>query len=211
VTVPATAAVKRVLVLNPNTAVTVTDAVVRECRRTQPSMQWEGRTARFGGAYIADEATYAVAAHAVLDAFDALHDGHDAVHVACFADPGLLALRERARVPVLGPAQASFEAAARRGRFAVVTGGRAWGPMLERFARAQRLDSQLVGIQSVGLTGAQIAVDPDRALDVAQADLLALHRHDVLRSGTRATEVIGPVLQAEARRVFESTSGGLHR
>ena len=101
----------------------------------------------------------------MLDAYEAYYDAHDAVLVACFGDPGLLALRELAPVPVIGLAQASLEAAARHGRFAVVTGGHAWAPMLERFARAHRLDERLVGIHTIELTGAQIAADPARALD----------------------------------------------
>ena len=74
-------------------------------------------------------------------------------------------MREFASVPVVGLAQASLTAAGRRGRFAVVTGGHAWGPMLARFARAHQLDAQLAGIHTVDLTGAQIAVDPAAAID----------------------------------------------
>jgi allantoin racemase len=180
---------KRCLVLNPNTTVAVTEGVVQACRRAQPALQWEGCTASFGAAYIADEATYAVAAHAVLDAYDTAPVEYDAVLVACFGDPGLLALRERARVPVLGLAQSSLVAAARHGPFAVITGGRAWGPMLERFARAHRLDASLVGIYTVDLTGVQIAADPQRALD----DLEAAARRGVAR-GAQAVLVGGAAL-----------------
>ena len=109
------------------------------------------------------------AAPAALDAFDAFYAGHDAVLLACFGDPGLLALRERSRVPVIGLAQSSFEAAARRGRFAVVTGGHAWAPMLARFAREHRLDERLVGIHTIDWTGARIAADPEGALDALAA------------------------------------------
>jgi allantoin racemase len=156
-------ALKRCLVINPNTTTAVTEKVVAACRQAQPAVQWEGATARFGAAYIADEVSYATGASAALDALEAFHAGHDAVLLACFGDPGLLALRERARVPVIGLAQSSFEAAARRGRFAVVTGGHAWAPMLERFARAHGLHGNLVGIHTIDWTGAQIAADPDGA------------------------------------------------
>jgi allantoin racemase len=161
--------VKRCLVINPNTTAAVTDKVVAACRQLQPLLQWEGVTARFGAAYIADEVAYAKASHAALDAFEAFYSDHDAVLLACFGDPGLLALRELSRVPVTGLAQSSFEAAARRGRFAVVTGGHAWGPMLARFARAHQLDERLVGIHTIDWTGARIAGDPDGALDALVA------------------------------------------
>ena len=156
---------KRCLVINPNTTVSVTEGVVDACRSAHPAVQWQGVTSRFGAPYIADEIGYAVAAHAVLDTFMAHFDGHDAVLIACFGDPGLLALRELASVPVIGLAQASLLSAGRRGRFAIVTGGHAWGPMLARFARAHELDAPLVGIHTVDLSGAQIAADPGAALD----------------------------------------------
>jgi allantoin racemase len=160
---------KRCLVINPNTSGAVTDRVVAACRQAQPGVRWEGATARFGAAYIADEVAYAKAAHAALDAYEAFYSGQDAVLLACFGDPGLLALRELARRPVLGLAQSSFEAAAQRGPFAVVTGGHAWAPMLSRFARLHGLDAKLVGIHTIDWTGAQIAADPDGALDALVA------------------------------------------
>ncbi|HEY6133211.1 MAG TPA: aspartate/glutamate racemase family protein [Rubrivivax sp.] len=160
---------KRCLVINPNTTTSVTEGVVRACQGAFPSVQWQGVSVRFGAPYIADEIGYAVASHAVLDAHEAFFDGHDAVLVACFGDPGLLALRELAGVPVIGLAQASLIAAGRRGRFAIVTGGHAWAPMLMRFARAHELDDRLADIQTIDLTGAQIAANPDAALDALAA------------------------------------------
>ena len=156
---------KRILVINPNTTESVTDRVLASCRQAHPDMQWDGATAAFGAPYIASEYAYAVAAHAMLDAYAAHYAGHDAVLIACFGDPGLLALREICGVPVVGLAQASFVAAAARGPFAVVTGGKAWGPMLERFARTHRLDAQLAGIHTVELTGVQIAAAPEQSID----------------------------------------------
>ncbi len=159
----------RILIINPNTSEAVTARVRDLCRQTYPGVQWDAVTARFGSPYIASEATYAVGAHAVLDAFEAFVSASgrpDAVLIACFGDPGLLALREVGQVPVVGLAQASLQAAAARGPFAVVTGGLAWGPMLQRFARMHQLDAQLRGIHTVELTGAQIAQAPAQSMDM---------------------------------------------
>ncbi len=155
---------KRVLVINPNTSASVTAQVLTECRHVQGQTIWDGVTARLGAPYIACEVAYALAAHAVLDAYALHYSGHDAVLVACFGDPGVLALREICPVPVIGLAHESLLVAAQQGKFAVVTGGKAWGPMLQRFARANQLDRQLVGIHTVELTGAQIAEAPDSAM-----------------------------------------------
>ena len=63
---------KRVLVINPNTSAKVTAQVLTECRHAQGQTIWDGVTARLGVPYIASEVAYALAAHAVLDAY-ALH------------------------------------------------------------------------------------------------------------------------------------------
>ncbi|QJW85646.1 ABC transporter permease subunit [Ramlibacter terrae] len=126
-------------------------------------------TARFGAPYIVDEATYAVGAHAALDARtgatnNAPHStGPHAVLVGCFGDPGLFALRECCGVPVTGLAEAAFAEAATHGRFAVVTGGERWGPMLQRLALVLGHAPALAGIHTVAPTGAQLAADPGAA------------------------------------------------
>lgn len=191
--------VKRCLVINPNTTAAVTDLVLVACRRAQPDVQWDGTTARFGAAYIASEAAYARASHAALDAFEAAHDGQDAVLLACFGDPGLMGLRELSPVPVVGLAQSSFQAAARHGRFAVVTGGHAWAPMLARFARAHELDRGLTGIHTIDWTGAQIAADPDGARDalVAAARLGVRDGAQCILLGGAALAGLAPSLQPQ--------------
>lgn len=168
---------KRILVINPNTSESVTELLLTHCRRLHDDVEWHGVTSRLGAPYIATELAYALAAHAVLDAYAEHVDHHDAVFLACFGDPGLQALREIAAAPVVGLAQSSFVAAGARGRFAVVTGGHAWAPMLQRFARAQRLDANLVGIHTVALSGAELAASPEHArnllVDAAQRGVAA--------------------------------------
>ncbi|TAG36096.1 MAG: Asp/Glu racemase [Polaromonas sp.] len=134
------------------------------CQVAGPSVQIDTVTARFGAPYIACEATYAVAGHAVLDAWACtLAAGGtppDAVLIGCFGDPGLLALRESSRAPVTGLAEAAFTEAARYGPFAIVTGGQRWKPMLERLAHQLGYGHVLQGIHAVAPTGAQLARDP---------------------------------------------------
>ena len=158
------------LVINPNTSVSVTDLLQRHVQaRLGAALQVQSVTARFGAPYISCEASYAVANHATLDAWAAAcANGQrpSAVLIGCFGDPGLFALRDGAGVPVSGLAEAAFAAAARHGRFAIVTGGVRWKPMLERLAHALghglspdgRLG--LAGIHTVAPSGAQLAADP---------------------------------------------------
>ncbi|MDD2544881.1 MAG: aspartate/glutamate racemase family protein [Burkholderiaceae bacterium] len=131
-----------VLVINPNTTVQVTDTLLRHLGGSTPQRQLQGATAAFGAPYIADEASYCIAGHAVLEAWAQRPPppggAYSAVLVGCFGDPGVDALREVAQRPVLGLAEVSLQALQHQGRrrIAVVTGGAAWQPMLERWCRA---------------------------------------------------------------------------
>jgi Asp/Glu/hydantoin racemase len=154
----------RVLVINTNTSTAITDLIVRELTNYSPAIDWRPATARFGAAYIATEASYAIAGHAALDVHAREGAGCDAVLLACFGDPGLFALREVARVPVVGLAEAAMAEAAAVGRFAIVTGGAAWRPMLERLALALGHASAMAAVHTVAPTGADIAADPHRAM-----------------------------------------------
>jgi allantoin racemase len=159
---------RQLLVVNPNTSAGVS-ALLQQHVQAEAGLHVQVRTvtARFGAPYIADEASYAVAGHATLDAWAAaladLAQGPDAVLIGCFGDPGLLALRESSPVPVTGLAEAAFIEASRHGRFAIVTGGERWGPMLQRLAQALGHAPALAGIHTVVPTGAQLAADPAAA------------------------------------------------
>ena len=125
---------------------------------------------RIGAPYISSEVSYSVAGHAVLDAWADFQGRHselpDAVLVGCFGDPGLFALRECCAARVTGLAEAAFLEAAALGRFAVVTDGEAWGPIMERFARMMDLGDVLLGVHTVAPTGAQLAAEPVMALEL---------------------------------------------
>lgn len=162
------------LVVNPNTTAAVTALLARRLRALAPADAIVHAVgARFGAAYIADEASFAVAGHAVLDAWVAHRADHaapDAVLVGCFGDPGVFALREASARPAIGLAEAAMrEAMAAHGRFAIVTGGAAWKPMLARLARMLELDGALAGIHIVAPTGAELAADPAAARELLAA------------------------------------------
>lgn len=193
-----------ILLLNGNTDETMTGRLLGMARAMAPAgVEFRGATARFGARYIASRAASAIAAHAALDAYAAEGAGADAVLLACFGDPGLDALREVAPVPVVGLADASAEAACRIGRrFGVVTGGAAWGPMLEEFFAARSLSSRLAGVRTVAPSGADIARDPEGALGVlAQAcrDSAEIDGADVVVLGGAGLAGLAPRLEGRVR------------
>lgn len=182
---------RQLLVINPNTSQTVSERVQRHAQATAGEQVCVRTvTARFGAPYIADEASYAVAAHATLDAWAAELSlpapAPDAVLIGCFGDPGLMALREASPVPVTGLAEASFEEASRQGRFAIVTGGDRWRPILQRLAQALGYAEHLAGIHTVAPSGAQLAADPEGALR-----LLAQACRDAHRQTRAQTLILG--------------------
>ncbi len=92
-------------------------------------------------------------------------------------------------MPVTGLAEASFIEAARQsedGRFAIVTGGERWGPMLQRLAQALGHTPALAGIHTVAPTGAQLAADPPAA-----RALLAQACRDVARQMKVQAVILG--------------------
>lgn len=155
----------RLLLLNANTSTEMTQRVVAAARQVaRPDTQIIGVTGRFGADVIANRSAYAIAGHAALDAY-AEHAGTaDAIVLACFGDPGLQALQEVADVPVFGMAEAGCRHAAQMAqRFAIVTGGANWGPMLTEYVGLIGLGRQLASVRTLASNGGQIAADPDAA------------------------------------------------
>jgi allantoin racemase len=197
---------RELLVINPNTSTAVSE-LLHQHVQAEAGLHVHVRTvtARFGAPYIADEASYAVASHATLDAWatalatpqDGRGPAPDAVLIGCFGDPGLLALRESSPAPVTGLAEAAFIEAARHGRFAIVTGGGRWGPMLQRLGQALGHSSALAGIHTVAPTGAQLAGDPAGA-----RSLLAQACRDAVRQlGVQAVILGGAGLSGVAATI----------
>ncbi len=189
----------RILLINPNTTAEVTALMARVLApMLPPGVTLKPVTGRFGARYIASRSAAAIAGHATLDAF-AEHGGDcDAVYLACFGDPGLLALKELAAVPVIGMAEASCIAAAKCAeRFAIVTGGERWGPMLREFVGTLGLGDRLAGIETVAPTGAEIARDPDGAI----ALLTQACRDAAARDGAGAVILGGAGLAGLAARI----------
>nr|USU31746.1 aspartate/glutamate racemase family protein [Methylobacterium sp. OTU13CASTA1] len=189
----------RILLINPNTTQGVTDLVAGHVRGIAGgAAEIVAVTGRFGARYIASRAASAIAGHAALDALAAHGDGCDAVYLACFGDPGLMALREVSRVPVVGMAEAACRAACGAGgRFAIVTGGVLWGPMLTEFVATLGLSDRLACVRTVAPTGGEIAADPDVALSQLAAACRACAEVD----GAEAVILGGAALAGLAARI----------
>jgi allantoin racemase len=189
----------RLLLINPNTSPEVTATVARAAAPLLPEgVELLPVTGRFGARYIASRAAAAIAGHAALDALAEHVDGCDAVLLACFGDPGLLALKELSPVPVIGMAEAACHLACLTARrFAIVTGGERWPAMLEEFVAAEGLASRLTGIRALAPTGDVLTKD----LDASIAQLAEACRQAVDADGAEAVILGGAALAGLAGRV----------
>jgi Asp/Glu/hydantoin racemase len=196
----------RILLINPNTSLAVTDLVAAHVRTvTGERATIVPVTGRFGARYISTRASAAIAGHAALDALAehlAASGAHyDVIYLACFGDPGLAALKEVSPLPVVGMAEASCrEACSRGGRFAIVTGGVLWEPMLREFVFGLGLSDRLASIRTIAPTGDAIARDPDAALGQLAAACKACAAHD----GAAVVILGGAALAGLAARIQPS-------
>ena len=114
----------KIFVLNPNTSSDVTSRVLGRLQQHIPSsVECIPCTAAFGAPYISTEESYAIAGHAVIDAYVKSAKDYDCLLLACFGDPGIFALREICPMPVIGLVEASLIEAKKLGsRISIVTG-----------------------------------------------------------------------------------------
>ncbi|MBS0518602.1 MAG: aspartate/glutamate racemase family protein [Proteobacteria bacterium] len=168
------------LLINPNTTASITELVLRTAKGfAGKDTTLRAVTGAFGPRYIASRVGYAIAGHAAVDALARDKGRKDAVVLACFGDPGLAALKEIAKVPVVGMADASIlQACAIGQRFSIVTGGERWKPMLEEFVASHGLSSRLASVRTVAPTGADIARNPRAALALLAKGCRACVRDD---------------------------------
>jgi allantoin racemase len=79
-------------------------------------------------------------------------DGFEGVILGCFGDPGLEALREMVRIPIIGPGETAMHVASMLGNsFSVVTVLKSVVPSLERLARLAGLDQKLASVRAVDI------------------------------------------------------------
>lgn len=160
---------KRYLLINPNTNSETTQRLQEVLVPKLPkNVSLTFTTALFGATYIACEASYAIAAHACIQAW-ADHSQEkkeplDGILIGCFGDPGLFALREMSNCPVTGLAEASFIQAASIGPFSIVTGGERWRPILHRLANSLGFQNELRHIETVVPSGAELQANPEMAI-----------------------------------------------
>lgn len=156
----------RLLIVNPNTSEGVT-ARIRSAAEAvaRPGDRFTTVTAASGPRLIVTEDDASAATEGVLTAV-ARHDGEiDGIVLASFGDTGAESLRRRyPATPILGIAEASFEAARRiGGRFSIVTFAPEVVPSLYTMTERHGMADLLLGIAAVPRP---LSHDPSDVADV---------------------------------------------
>lgn len=169
---------RTIMVVNPNTTRTMTDAAVAAARQVAgPGTTVVGSTPSRGVGSVESNVDEVWGALAVLEQVRTGEDGGiDAYVIACFGDPGVAAAREVAAGPVVGMTEAALLTAALvAARFTIVT-----------MPRRTREQSHRV-VQALGL-GHRCAV---RAVDIPVADIADGAGHELrafAEQGRRAVD-----------------------
>lgn len=193
----------RLVLVNPNTNAATTAAMVAIAREAAPGADIDGVTAAFGAPLIATPAALRTAADAVVSACGALApDACDGVIVSAFGDPGLAEVRASLAVPAVGIAEAAFAAAARIGRFSVVTTTPALVGSIRALAERYGQDARLAAIRITEGDLVFVMADGDRLYAALQATCEAAMRDD----GIDAIVIGGGPLALAARRLRETVS-----
>lgn len=112
-----------VIIINPNSTVSMTEAMVRMAREAVPDLSFEGWTSHDGPPAIQGAEDGARATPPLLDLVrQAEARSADGIIIGCFDDTGLQQAAGLASCPVIGIGQAAYHfAALRNWRFSVVT------------------------------------------------------------------------------------------
>jgi len=167
---------------------------------------------------------YALAAVDVLPLLGA-HDECDGIVLACFGDPGLYGLKELARVPVVGIAEAAMSMALLvGGRFGILAGMDRAKSLMDSMVRTYGLDARYAGTESLSMRVLDFETDRSETLDrlVATCSRLLERGADVVILGCAGLTgyqddlmsrvpvlAIDPV-EAGCRMLKAVVEGGLH-
>ncbi|THD80831.1 aspartate/glutamate racemase family protein [Aliigemmobacter aestuarii] len=186
------------LILNPNSTASMTDTIAATARRVAlPGSRIVAVTGSgTAPASVEGHADAAFAIPAMLAAIRLAEAGGappDAIVIACFDDPGLLAAREIACAPVVGIAQAAMQVAMLiSARFSIVTTLPRSVPIIEELAHVYGAGNACRRVRSVDIPVLALESAPDAAF----ARLVAEGRRALAEDGAEAI-VLGCAGMAE--------------
>jgi allantoin racemase len=174
----------RLLVINPNTSVEMTQDIHEEATRyARPGTEIETVSPAWGPRSIEGHADDIAAAAATLEVVAERSAEFDGLVIACFGDPGLFAARELSAVPVVGIAEASMLTACTVAhRFSVVTVLPRVKPWIEDTVRLHGLEARCASVRTTPLT----VLDCERDPAAAEREIVRASRAAIEEDGAEA-------------------------
>jgi allantoin racemase len=187
----------KLLLINPNISDSVTTLIHDEARRSASAgTVLTALTAPFGVAYIETRFEALIGAYAVAELAASHAAGHDAVVIAAFGDPGLMALREVLPVPVVGLTEAALMSACMLGqRFSIIAISTRIGAWYRECVDSYGLLGRLASIRSLDRPLRDVASIQQDHRDALQA----LAEQAVAQDGADVIVLAGAPLAGLAR------------
>ncbi len=172
----------RILIINPNTTVEMTKQIemaMSAVKRADTVL--EVTNPLVGPAGLASGYDEVVAGYELIKMVQtARHQGYDAIIIACYSDPGIVAAKEICDFPVVGIAEAAMHMACMLGRkFTVLTTSKARVPSKVAYVQHNGLDSRLASVRPLGVTVVETSHEPEKTKDA----ILAVARRAIEEDG----------------------------
>jgi allantoin racemase len=189
----------KILVINPNISETVSELILSEAKRTAlPDTTITMVTAPFGVAYIETPSEAVVGAFAMLQLLAEHHESHDAVVVAAFGDPGVIAAKEVLDIPVVGLTESALATAfLLGGRFAIVGISQRIGAWYEQTVNQLGLSSRMIGYRGLKQGFSSVHMVQNEARDILRDMCLSCIEQD----GADSIILAGAPLAGLAREI----------
>ena len=173
-----------IILINPNSTVSMTRAMLRTARVAVPKAEFEGWTSHDGPAAIQGAEDGKLAEGPLLELVAKASDqGASAIIIGCFDDTALDAARDLASCPVIGIGQAAYHlAAVAGGRFSVVTTLGVSVPILEANISSYGLEGQLGRVRASGVPVLALEQEGNLATDQIVAEIGKAAREDGVQS-----------------------------
>jgi allantoin racemase len=172
----------KILVINPNTTVEMTkqiETAMDAVKRADTVLEVVNPAA--GTPALASGYDEVVAGYELVKMVqEARDEGYDAIVIACYSDPGIVAAKEICDFPVVGIAEAAMHMACMLGRkFTVLTTAKARIPSKEAYVEHNGLGSRLASVRPLGVTVVETSHDPGKT----KGAILAVAREAIEEDG----------------------------
>ncbi len=165
----------KIMVINPNSSKEMTSSIREVLEKIKrPDTELTVTCPEKGPVEISSSYDELLAAFYMMDLVRrANSEGYDAIIVACFSDPGLVAIREVSDILVVGIEESTMHVACTLGyKFSILTPGAKRIPAKNNDTWRNKLSENLASVRPLGLTVTETDAKPElaqqRILDVAR-------------------------------------------